>query len=205
MVSKYVYYWLPTYLSSYSFLLTLTGPRRRRLRRGSSSSPRRSDRVDGYTGCVLQFFYCDAGAYTFNSIKRARRRRRRARTRPGEHDSHDLPDATTPTHSPFPHRPRRRRGHYPRSTLAVTRGRNFVDIGNILRYWVHNYRLTWYLTPRPRRQTCPFETATCGAVSPFPSACAATTDRVRFRLKRRAAVLVDVLALPVRAPNTTSR
>ncbi|KAL1724836.1 hypothetical protein EV714DRAFT_240424 [Schizophyllum commune] len=33
-----------------NFLLTLTGPRRRRLRRRSSSSPRRSDRVDGYIG-----------------------------------------------------------------------------------------------------------------------------------------------------------
>ncbi|KAL1697781.1 hypothetical protein EV121DRAFT_274862, partial [Schizophyllum commune] len=59
-----------------------------------------------------------------------------------------FPTPTTPTHSPFPHRPRRRRGHYPRSTLAVTRGRNFVDIGNILRYWVHNYRLTRHLKQR---------------------------------------------------------
>ena len=173
--------------------------------RGSSSSPRRSDCVDGYIRCVLQFFYCDAGADMFYSIERARRRRRRARTRPGEHDSHDLPDATTPTHSPFPHRPRRRRGHYPRSTLAVTRGRNFVDIGNILRYWVHNYRLTRYLTPRPRRQTCPFETATCGAVSPFSSACATTTDLDPSHLTRRAAVLVDARAFPVGAPSTTSR
>ncbi|KAL1658039.1 hypothetical protein GGF50DRAFT_131927 [Schizophyllum commune] len=116
-----------------------------------------------------------------------------------------FPTPTTPNHSPFPHRPRRRRGLYPRSTLAVTRGRNFVDIGNILRYWVHNYRLTRYLTPRPRRQTCPFETATCGAVSPFPSACATTTDLDPSHLKQRAAVLIDARAFPVRAPSTTSR
>ncbi|KAL1684680.1 hypothetical protein GGG16DRAFT_106826 [Schizophyllum commune] len=44
-----------------------------------------------------------------------------------------FPTPTTPTHSPFPHRPRRRRGHYPRSTLAVTRGRNFVDVEIISR------------------------------------------------------------------------
>ncbi|KAL1697924.1 hypothetical protein EV121DRAFT_297756 [Schizophyllum commune] len=44
-----------------------------------------------------------------------------------------FPTPTTPTHSPFPHRPRRRRGHYPRSTLAVTRGRNFVDVDIISR------------------------------------------------------------------------
>ncbi|KAL1698175.1 hypothetical protein EV121DRAFT_297477 [Schizophyllum commune] len=116
-----------------------------------------------------------------------------------------FPTPTNATHSPFPHRPRRRRGHYPRSTLAVTRGRKFVDIGNILRYWVHNYRLIRYLTPRPRRQTCPFETATCGAVSPFPFACATTTDLDPSHLKRRAAVLIDACAFPVRAPSTTSR
>ena len=89
--------------------------------------------------------------------------------------------------------------------VAVTRGRNLVDVGNILRYWVHNYRLTRYLTPRPRRQTCPIETATCGAVSSLPSACATTTDLDPSHLTRRAAVLIDVLVLPVRAPSTTSR
>ena len=57
---------------------------------------------------------------------------------------------------------------------------------------------------RPRRQTCRSETATCGAVSPFPSTCTATTGLVPSHLTRRAAVLIDVLALPVRAPGTTS-
>ncbi|KAL1684432.1 hypothetical protein GGG16DRAFT_106966, partial [Schizophyllum commune] len=79
---------------------------------------------------------------------------------PGGLGSHDPPDATDlflpiPIPSSL--------STTSRSTVAVTRGRILVDIGNILRYWVPNYRLTRYLTPRPRPQTCPFETATCGA------------------------------------------
>ena len=103
-----------------SFLRTPTMSRRRRRMRGSSSSPRRSDCVDGYIRCVLQFFYCNAGADTFYSIKRARRCRRRARTRPGEHDSHDLPDAHHPNPFALPSSPQTT----PRSLPEVDARRN---------------------------------------------------------------------------------
>ena len=200
MVSKYFYYCLSTYLSFNSFLLTLTRPRRRRPRRGSLSSPRRPDE---HIRCATWFI---------SPRRRSHVRQHRASSSsqsaspysPGGLGSHDPPDATDlflPIPIPIPSS----LSTTSRSTVAVTRGRILVDIGNILRYWVPNYRLTRYLTPRPRRQTCPFETATCGAVSPFSSACATTTDLDPSHLTRRAAVLVDARAFPVGAPSTTSR
>lgn len=67
----------------------------------------------------------------------------------------------------------------------------------------------FHAATRPRRRTWSLETATCVTIrrrgEPVPSACATTTDLVSSHLKRRAAVLIDVRALPVRAPRTTSR
>ena len=61
-----------------------------------------------------------ADAYTFNSIKRDHCRRRRARTRPGEHDSHDLPDAHHPNPFALPSSPQTT----PRSLPEVDARRN---------------------------------------------------------------------------------
>ena len=169
------------------------------------SSPRRFICPDEHIRCATWLISPRRRSHVQQHLAR----RRRSPASPwstGELGSHDPPDATglflpIPIPSPL--------STASRSTVAVTRGRIFVDTGNVLRYWVHDYRLTRYLMPRPHRQTCPFETATCGAVSPFPPACASTTELVRSHLKRRAAALVDAHTnagpLSVRAPSAMSR
>ena len=146
--------------------------------------------------------FLSADAHTFRSIERARRRRRLARSRSVSSARTTCP---TPPPSCFHRAP-----HAHHAEKMQRSSQHVAAISSTSSSSGAPYPTLRLSTPsvssaatRPRRQTCWSETATCGAVSPFPSACAATTDRVRFRLKRRAAVLAS--ALPVRAPSAMSR
>ncbi|KAL1724828.1 hypothetical protein EV714DRAFT_278167 [Schizophyllum commune] len=146
-------------------------PRRRRLRRGSSSSPRRSDRVDGYIG-----------------IERARRRRRRARTRPGEHHSHDLPDAHHPNPFALPSSPQTT----PRSLPEVDARRNTWP--QFRRYREH------FALLGPQLPTYPVPHATTP-----PTNVSVRDGDMRDALPRSSTLTPMTVSIPVRAPSTTSK
>ncbi|KAL1657761.1 hypothetical protein GGF50DRAFT_121512 [Schizophyllum commune] len=90
----------------------------------------------------------------------------------GELSSHDLPDATTLFHSPSLSAPDDAEVTTPRSTPAVTRGRNLVDVEIISRsFWrPPSYTATLAFCSRSTTRTHSFETAAC--VTPHVSSVA---------------------------------